>query len=99
MAEHFIPGSNIPLTKDSIAEEMVEHLSAAVDMLGRFRERYYITIEPPEGYIENYRATAAECALLHHYMRMISDKLSAAYNMPSPYYLAELETLLDREAE
>ena len=93
--KHPLPGSHIPLTKDSIAEDMIMRLDTAVAMLGQFWESRYSSANPPTDYVDSYNRAATEIQLIYTHLSMLNDVLQAAYDMPSPYFKACLETMLD----
>ena len=96
---HTIPGTDQPLTKQSIIEDMTAYLDPAVKTLGNLWERYFSLKEVGPGYKEQYPQIAAELEAIYHHLSMINDQLQAAHGMPSPYYRASMETLLDPSAE
>ena len=91
---HYLPGSETPLTKDGIAEDMITFLSAAVSELGSLCCEHFMFLEPPEYWTLSYGEISNRVVVLYHHLDMIQNILSAAYNMPDKYFRDQLETLI-----
>lgn len=91
---HYLPNSETPLTKDSIAEDMITALSGIVDEMGNIAADYFMFLEEPEIWKYGYRAISSRICVLYHHLDIVYNFLAAAYNMPDKFFRDQLETLI-----
>ena len=86
-------------SKQDLMEDLTANLDTVVKALAQFWENHYITADPPEDILLDYRIAAPELETIIFALGAISQALQAVTSEPSPQFRAYLEALLDPAAE